>query len=521
MNRREFLRAMGALGAAAGAGRVFGQDKFELEEKSISELMGAKWSSEALCALYLKRIREIDEGGPALRAVIEVNPDALDIARKLDRGPRRGPLHGVPILIKDNIDTADKMMTTAGSLALAGPPPKKDATVAAKLRQAGAVILGKTNLSEWANFRSNRSTSGWSARGGQCRNPYYLDRNPCGSSSGSGAAVSANLCAAAIGTETDGSIMCPAQINGIVGIKPTVGLVSRAGIVPISRSQDTAGPMARTVADAAVLLGAIAGVDPADPATVEAKSEKDYTKFLDKDGLKGARLGVPRRAFQRRSSNPVYEEVMKLFGATLETLRGLGAEIVDPAEIPHVGQLGNLEMEILLTEFKADLNRYLAAREGVPARTLQEIIEFNEKNKDKELVHFGQELMIQSQAKGDLESEPYRKAVESARRLSRAEGIDAAMDQHKLDAFVAPTGGPAWKTDHAAGDRFLLGSSRPAAVSGYPAITVPSGNVRGLPVGLTFFGRAWSEGVLIRMAYAFETKARARLVPRFEPVYPG
>ncbi len=515
LNRREFLGTVGALGAAMGAGQIWAQDSFELQEKTIAELKGL--TSEKLCEKYLQRIREMDS---TLRSVIEVNPDALEIARKLDKSKSLGPLHGIPVLIKDNIDTADKMMTTAGSLAMVGTAAKKDSWVSAKLREAGAVILGKTNLSEWANFRSTKSTSGWSSRGGQCRNPYFLDRNPCGSSAGSGVAVSANLCAVAVGTETDGSIMCPSQTNGVVGIKPTVGLISRAGIVPISHTQDTAGPMARTVADAALLLGALAGVDKNDPATAACKAEKDYTKFLDKDGLRGMRLGIPRKMFTRRNKNAALEEVIRVFGEAVEALKALGAEIVDPADIPNAGPLGQHEMEILLCEFKADLNAYLQTREGLPVRSLQDVIEFNEKNKEKTMPHFQQELLKMAQDKGGLGSEGYRKALEAAGRLSRAEGIDKAMDEHKLDAFVAPTGGPAWKTDPAAGDRFLVGSSKPAAVSGYPSITVPSGNIRGLPVGLTFFGRAWSEGALIRMAYAFEQKTRARIAPKMQEVFP-
>jgi amidase len=422
----------------------------------------------------------------------------------------------MPILLKDNIDTADKMQTTAGSLALVGPAPAKDASVAARIREAGAVILGKTNLSEWANFRSSKSTSGWSGRGGQTRNPYFLDRNPCGSSSGSGAAVSASLCAAAIGTETDGSIMCPAQTNGVVGVKPTVGLVSRAGIIPISRTQDTAGPMARTVRDAAILLGAIAGVDKNDAATASCKAEGDYTKFLDKDGLKGVRLGVPRKLFMRRSK--AAQEVIAVFEEALKTLVSLGAELVDPADIPNQERLGPHEMTVLLHEFKAGLDEYLATRK-LDVKTLADVIAWNDKQAEKELALFNQDLLLLSQKQESLDAEGYKKALEAARRLSREEGIDRAIADHKLDAFVAPTGGPAWKTDYPAGDRFLLGSSKCAAVAGYPSVTLPSGNVRGLPVGLTFFGPAWSEGALLRMAYAFEQKAAARIVPKLQETW--
>jgi amidase len=513
INRREFLKTAGAIAAvAAGPSSIWAQDKFELEEKSIADLRS--FTSEQLCQKYIDRIREIDE---KIKSVIELNPEALDIAKKLDQNRKNlktiPPLYGIPVLIKDNIDTADKMMTTAGSLALVGPAPKTDSWVAAKLRQAGAVILGKTNLSEWANFRGFKSTSGWSARGGQTRNPYILDRNPCGSSSGSGAAVSANLCAVAVGTETDGSILCPSNMNGVVGLKPTVGLISRAGIVPISHSQDTAGPMTRTVTDAAILLGVLAGVDPKDRATSGAKIQKDYTSFLDKDGLRGVKLGVPRRVFQTRGDA---SEVLRVFDEALAILKSLGATIVDPAEIPNVEQLGRIEMEILQTEFKADLNAYLATRTGVPVKTLQDVIDFNEKNRDKELQHFGQELLTASQKKGDLNSAPYRQALDSVRKLARAEGIDQALAQHKVDAFVAPTGGPAWKTDYANGDAYLLGSSRPAAVAGYPSITVPMGTIGGRPVGISFFGAAWTEGPLIRMAYAFEQKSNARRAPTFQ-----
>jgi amidase len=449
-----------------------------------------------------------------LNSVIELNPDALEIADALDKerkakGPR-GPMHGIPVLIKDNLDTGDKMMTTAGSLALVGAPASKDAFVAKKLRDAGAVILGKTNLSEWANIRSSHSSSGWSGRGGQTKNPYALDRNPCGSSSGSGAAVAANLCAVAIGTETDGSIVCPSNANGLVGIKPTVGLASRSGIIPISHSQDTPGPMARSVRDAAILLSVMAGTDPADPATAEASSKAgDYTKFLDPNGLKGARIGVARKyaGFS--------EAVDKVFEQALKALKQQGAELADPADIPSYGKFGDTELTVLLYELKADLDKYLAARPEAPVHSLKNVIDFNERNKEKEMPYFGQDLFIQAQAKGPLTEKEYLDALEANHRLARKEGIDAIMDQHNLDALVAPTAGPAWLTDLVDGDHGAGDSSSPAAVAGYPDITVPMGFVFGLPVGISFFGRAWSEPLLIKLAYAFEHATRVRKPPQF------
>ena len=491
---------------------------FDLEETSIGDLAASMASGErtarSVTEAYLTRIAEIDRQGPTLRSVIETNPDALAIADALDReraeGRVRSPLHGVPILVKDNIDTADGMTTTAGSLALGGAIPVEDSRLAQRLREAGAVLLGKANLSEWANFRSTRSSSGWSARGGQCRNPYALDRNPCGSSSGSGAAVSANLAAAAIGTETDGSIVCPSTANGIVGIKPTVGLVSRAGIVPISETQDTAGPMARSVRDAALVLGAIAGVDPRDPATApgETRGLGDYTPFLDVDGLRGARIGIQRSVFG------FHDAVDRLMEEAIAVLRDRGAVILDSIDLAASGGLRRAETEVLFYEFKAGLNAYLANLRNPPIRSLAELIAFNERNADEELAWFGQERLIAAESKGPLSSLEYRQAHAVARRLSRAAGIDRVMDGSSLDAILAPTGGPAWVTDLVNGDHFGGSSSQFAAVAGYPNVTVPAGFVHGLPVGVSFFGRAWSEPTLIRIAYAFEQATRHRRAPQ-------
>ncbi len=493
-------------------------EPFALEDISIGELADAMASgtqtSRSVTQAYLARIAAIDRRGPTLRSVIETNPDALDIAEALDReragGRVRSPLHGVPILVKDNLDTADRMTTTAGSLALEGSIPAEDSHVVERLREAGVVLLGKANLSEWANFRSTRSSSGWSARGGQCRNPYALDRNPCGSSSGSGAAVSANLAAAAIGTETDGSIVCPSTANGIVGIKPTVGLVSRAGIVPISETQDTAGPMARSVRDAALLLGAIAGPDPRDPATApsETRGLGDYTPFLDADGLRGARIGIQRSVFG------FHEAVDRLMEEAITVLRDRGAVIVDPIDLAASGALRRAETEVLFYEFKAGLNAYLSNLRNPPIRSLAELIAFNERHAAEELAYFGQERLLAAESKGPLSSLEYREAHAVARRLSRAAGIDRVMDSGNLDAILAPTGGPAWVTDLVNGDHFGGSSSQFAAVSGYPNVTVPAGFVHGLPVGVSFFGRAWSEPTLIRIAYAFEQATRHRRAPR-------
>ncbi|HEX4380787.1 MAG TPA: amidase [Candidatus Acidoferrum sp.] len=505
--------------AVAYAGDV---PAFELDETTISDLQDAmksgKLTSRSITEKYLARIDQVDKQGPAINAILELNPDALSIADAMDterkeKGPR-GPLHGIPVLIKDNIDTADKMMTTAGSLALLGSRASKDSTVAQRLRDAGAVILGKTNLSEWANIRSNHSTSGWSGRGGQTKNPYALDRNPCGSSSGSGAAVSANLAAAAIGTETDGSIVCPSSTCGVAGIKPTVGLVSRTGIIPISHTQDTAGPMCRTLRDAAILLGALTGIDSADAATADSRehSYTDYTQFLKEDGMRGARIGVVRRAFGFN------EDVDKVMEAALATMKKQGAVLVDPAPIETAGKFGESEFTIFLYELKADLNAYLAKLgPNAPVKTLKDIIDFNEKNRDKEMPYFGQDTFLQSEGKGPLTTQEYIDAVAKARELARKEGIDATMDKNNLDALVGPTGGPAWLTDHINGDSFGGGSSSTAAVAGYPNITVPAGFVHGLPVGISFFGRAWSEPVLLRVAYAFEQATKVRKAPGFAP----
>jgi amidase len=493
---------------------------FELEEITVTELQegmaSGRFTAHSITDKYLARIEALDKHGPAINSVIEVNPDAVNIAKGLDKERKqkhlRGPLHGIPVLIKDNIDTSDRMMTTAGSLALVGSKPPKDATIAQKLREAGAVILGKTNLSEWANIRSNQSTSGWSGRGGQTKNPYVLDRNPCGSSSGSGAGVSANLCAIAIGTETDGSIVCPASGNGVVGLKPTVGLWSRTGIIPISHSQDTPGPICRTVRDAVILLGALTGVDEEDNATSESrgKSYADYTQFLVADGLRGARIGVVRAAFGFNSA------VDALMGNALELLKAQGAILVDPADIETRGKFDESESTVFMYELKADLNAYLA-RLGprAPVHTLQEIIEFNEEHREQEMPYFGQELFLKAQSKGPLTSQEYLDALKKNHQLARTEGIDAVMDKHKLDALVAPTGGPAWLTDLVAGDHFGGGSSSFAAVAGYPNINVPAGEVFGLPVGISFFGRAWSEPVLIRVAYAYEQASKLRKAPQF------
>src|SRR5882724_2448105 len=525
--RRRFLQTamLGGVGAAMlpavpSTPAVPDVVRFELDELTIADLQAAiasgKFTCRSLTEKYRQRIEEIDRRGPAVNSVIELNPDALAIADGLDKerkakGPR-GPLHGIPVLIKDNIDTADRMQTTAGSLALVGSKPVKDAFVAQKLRAAGAVILGKTNLSEWANIRSSHSTSGWSGRGGLTRNPYALDRNPCGSSSGTGAGISANLAAVGIGTETDGSIVCPSSLNGLAGIKPTVGLVSRANIIPISHSQDTAGPMCRTVRDAAILLGALTGVDADDAATAASagKSQTDYTQYCDPNGLKGARIGVARKYFG------FSEGVDSLMAQALDLMKQQGATLVDPADIETLGKFDDSEFMIFLYELKADLNAYLERLQpGSPMRTLQDIIEFNERNRQKEMPYFGQDVFIKSEAKGALSEKEYTDAVAKNHQLARVEGIDALMDKHQLDAIVAPTGGPAWLTDLITGDHFGGGSSNAAAVAGYPNINVTAGSIMGLPVGISFFGRAWSEPTLIKIAYSFEQASRARQAPKF------
>jgi amidase len=493
---------------------------FELDEITISDLQEGmktgKFTAHSLVEKYSARIDEIDKHGPVLNSVIELNPEALAIADALDqerqaKGPR-SPLHGIPVLIKDNIDTADEMMTTAGSLALVGSKPAKDSFVAQKLRTAGAVILGKTNLSEWANIRSSHSTSGWSGRGGLTKNPYALDRNPCGSSSGSGAGVSANLCAAAIGTETDGSIVCPSSSNGIAGIKPTVGLVSRSGIIPISHSQDGAGPMCRTIRDAAILLGALTGIDAADAATAVSagKALTDYTRFCDPNGLKGARIGVARKYF---GFNDAVDALME---QSLDTMKKQGATIIDPADIETLGKFDESELLVLMYELKADLNAYLAGLgPDAPVKTLKEVIDFNEHNRQKEMPYFGQDLFVKAEAKGPLTDKAYLDALQKNHQLARSEGIDATMDKYKLDAIVAPTGGPAWLTDLINGDHVAGGSSNAAAVAGYPNTNVTAGFIFGLPVGISFFGRGWSEPTLIRLAYGFEQATKARRPPRF------
>ena len=497
---------------------------FDLEELSIADLQqrlqAGQETSRSIVQKYIARIDAVDRNGPALRSVLEVNPDALTIADALDAerksGRVRGPLHGIPILLKDNIATADKMMTTAGSLALAGAKPPADAYVAARLREAGAVILGKTNLSEWANFRSTHSSSGWSGRGGQTKNPYALDRNPSGSSSGSGAAVAANLAAAAVGTETDGSIVSPSTNNGLVGIKPTLGLLSRTGIVPIAHSQDTAGPMARSVADAAALLAAMAGVDKSDAATSTARrpARADYTRSLDAGGLKGARLGVVRN---------------KLFGysvaadriaeAAIADMKRQGAVIVDPANIPTLGSFGDSEFNVLLYEFKADLNKYLTwLGPASPVHSLKDVIAFNDAHKDQEMPFFGQEIMTMAEKKGPLTTPAYRAALTKNHRQSRQLGIDLVMTKYRLDAFVAPSGAPPWLIDLVNGDSSVANSDSPStvtSVAGYPHITVPAGQVHGLPVGISFFGRAWSEPTLIKLAYAYEQATKRRKPPTF------
>ncbi len=517
MERRDFLKSSLIGGAAAALGMKVETSivpPFEFEEATIWSLQQAMKSgaetSLSITRKYLERIEAIDRIGPKICAVIEINPDAEAVAENLDKQDRRGPLHGIPVLLKDNIETGDKMATTAGSLALAEHRAQRDAFIAARLREAGAVILGKTNLSEWANFRSTKSTSGWSSRGGQTKNPYALDRNPCGSSSGSGAAASANLAAVTVGTETDGSIICPSTTNGLVGIKPTLGLVSRSGIIPLSHNQDTAGPMCRTVTDAATLLSVLAAADPNDRASRGFKGIDDYRTALVKTSLKGRRIGVARKFF---GFNPKVDAIME---NALRVFKDLGATIVDPADLPSHGQYDDSEFEVLLYDFKADMNAFLKSR-NLPFKSLVDLIKFNEVNKARVMPHFGQEIFEMAQAKGPLTDRAYREALAKNHRLSRKEGIDAVLRQHKLDAILAPAGGPAWTTDLVNGDHFSGGSSSPAAVSGYPAITVPAGTVRGLPVGLTLFRSAWSEPTLIKLAFNFEQATKVRQAPRFLP----
>lgn len=493
----------------------------DLEERSLAELaadLGAgRVTSHQLVEGYNERIQRIDRGGPALASVIELNPDALTLALALDeerkrKGPR-GPLHGIPILIKDNIATRDRMQTTAGSLALQGSEPPEDAFVVQRLRAAGAVILGKTNLSEWANIRSGQSSSGWSARGGLTRNPYALDRSASGSSSGSAVAVAASLCAAAVGTETDGSILSPASVCGIVGLKPTLGLVSRSGIVPIAHSQDTAGPMARNVRDCAMLLGALTGADPGDPAMREGQGEvqRDYSASLDSGALKGARLGVVRQFFG------FHEATDRAFVPVLAALQKAGAVLVDPVKLTDIDTIGDAELTVLLYELKADLNAYLRRLgPAAPVKSLADVIAFNERHAAREMAWFGQDLFIKAQAKGPLSEDEYVKARALCLRVARDEGIDAVMKAHKLDALIAPTGGPAWRSDRVLGDHFVGGgATSPAAIAGTPSITVPAGTVHGLPIGLTLFAGAWSEARLLSLAYAFELTVQARVPPRY------
>jgi amidase len=535
MTRREVIGTALAGGALAAAGPLFSSTDaradetmpltpaiaaFDLDETTIADLRArmerGELTSRAITEKYLARIAMIDRTGPALRSIIEINPDALAIADALDAerksGKLRGPLHGIPVVVKDNLDTHDKMMTTAGSIALAGSIAPRDSFVVERLRAAGAVLLGKTNLSEWANFRSAHSVSGWSGRGGLTRNPYALDRNTSGSSSGSAAAVAANLCAAAIGSETDGSIVSPATTCGIVGIKPTLGLVSRAGIVPIAHSQDTAGPMARSVSDAAILLAAIAGADPRDEATRSIPSASiDYSAALRRDALKGARLGVMRaKAFgYSGKADPLLDEAIR-------ALKTEGATVIDPVELPHAGEYDNDELLVLLYEFKADLNRYLEGRgPDNPMKSLKDLIAFNDRNREREMPYFGQELFLQAEAKGPLTTKEYVDALAKTKELSRSKGIDAVIEKHKLDALVAITGGPAWLIDLVNGDAYTGSDSTAPAVAGYPHVTVPTGFIQGLPIGLSFIGRSWSEPKLIGYAFAYEQTTKARRPPLF------
>jgi amidase len=498
--------------------------RFDLEEATVADLQKrmetGRDTSRSLVDKYLARIDSFDRNGPGLRSVLEINPDARTIADRLDverrTGHVRGPLHGIPILIKDNIATHDRMMTTAGSLALAGSSAPKDAFVVERLRAAGVVILGKTNLSEWANFRSTHSSSGWSGRGGQTKNPYALDRSPSGSSSGSAVAVAANLIAIAVGTETDGSIVSPSNVNSLVGIKPTLGLISRTGIVPIAHSQDTAGPMTRTVADAALLLGAMAGSDPDDGATstANARGLRDYSTSLVRTGLRGARIGVVRnRLFGYSPAADALAET------AIADMKREGALIVDPAPIPTLGQFDDSELDVLMYEFKTDMGRYLGSfGTATQMRSLTDLISFNNSHKDQELRYFGQEIMMTAQGKGPLTDAKYREELARNQLLARTQGIDMTMTKYKLDALVAPTGGPAWITDLVNGDGGMASAPAPSSVTsvaGYPHITVPMGFASGLPVGLSFFGRAWSEPTLIKLAYAYEQATKHRRPPTF------
>ncbi len=527
-DRRKFLEvtALTAAGIAMSKGKEISaapiQKKFELEETTVAELQAAMrkgaMSARDITKKYLERIEDVDD--KTVNSIIETNPDALEIAERLDKerksGRIRSPLHGIPVVLKDNIDTADRMKTTAGSLALLdAPTPQRDAFLVEQLRNAGAVILAKTNLSEWANFRSSNSTSGWSGRGGQTRNPYSLDRNPCGSSSGTGAAIAANLSAIGIGTETDGSIVCPSSICGLVGLKPTVGLISRSGIIPISHSQDTAGPMTRTVSDAAILLSVLTATDARDSATAQngTKAQKNYETFLRKDGLKNARIGVARDYWDKR------DEVDRVTDAALDTMKQAGATLVD-VKFPTLGKFGDAEYEVLLYEFKTDLEKYLVER-GSPYKNLADLIKFNEDNAAREMPYFEQEIFEQAAKKGALTSREYVLAAKKARTLTREQGIDAVMNKNNLDAIVAPSNAPTWMIDLVNGDcgSNYVSSSSLAAVSGYPSITVPAGFVKELPLGISFFGRAYSEHVLLRIAYAFEQATNARRAPKFLPTF--
>jgi amidase len=529
--RREFLKTGGMLAAGMSMAPLLSSCATvgalapitNVEELGVAEIQAAikagRLDSESLVKMYLARIDTVDRNGPGLRSVQEVNPDAIPIARALDEerkaGRSRGPLHGIPVLLKDNIATADKMETTAGTLALVGARPREDSTIAQRLRQSGAVILGKASMSEWAYFKSTPGSSGWSARSGQARNPYALNRTPCGSSSGSAIAVAASLVTVSIGTETDGSIICPAGVNGVVGIKPTVGLTSRAGVIPISVTQDTVGPFGRTVADAAAVLGALVGVDQRDPATQASfgKAQTDYLKYLELNGLRGARLGVPRDGYFGYS--PKADAIVN---QAIEVLRQGGATIVDPVKIPNFDRaaLTSAELVVLLYEFKAGVNAYLASvAPGAQVRTLDDVIEFNKRNTHENMPYFGQELLVRAQAKGDLSEAEYLEALEKCRRLAGKEGMDAIMDELSLDALIAPTTTPAWPVDLVNGDQFRGSSAKSAALVGYPLVSVPAGFAQGLPVGITFMGRAWSEPTLIKLAYAFEQASKARRPPQY------
>jgi amidase len=534
--RREFLKTGGMLAAGMSVASLLSACATvgalapitNVEEMSIAEIQAAmkagRLDAESLVKMYLARIETIDRNGPTLRSVQEINPDAIPIARALDEerkaGRSRGPLHGIPVLLKDNIATADKMETTAGTLALVGARPREDSTIAQRLRQAGAIILGKASMSEWAYFKSTPGSSGWSARSGQARNPYALNRTPCGSSSGSAIAVAASLVTVSIGTETDGSIICPAGVNGVVGIKPTVGLTSRAGVIPISVTQDTIGPFGRTVADAAAVLGALVGVDQRDPATQASfgKEQTDYAKYLELNGLRGARLGVPREGYFGYSP-----KADALVNQAIETLRQGGATIIDPVKIPNFDRaaLTSAELVVLLYEFKAGVNAYLASvAPGAQVRTLDDVIEFNKRNTRENMPYFGQELLVRAQAKGDLTEAEYLEALEKCRRLAGKEGMDAIMDELSLDALIAPTTTPAWPVDLVNGDQFRGSSAKSAALVGYPLVSVPAGFAQGLPVGLTFMGRAWSEPTLIKLAYAYEQASKARRPPQYNAATP-